>query len=243
MLAAVVILGTAAAAQTAPTSSWEKHSGLPGTGPLVWGSVVFLSDDLCCYQVSQAPLEASPDAPVIETLRDRAFRMGPILWLRIVGDRSLRIIDPYPAKFETLDYHRWRRHSLTAWWDEQRYYVVDVVVHEDRHAYLISEIDGEVSIVHAPPVLSPSGRYAVAFDLSLMNGQSLQLIDLTSRPPKMLEITSPPACPGAKARFLRPKPVWLDDYHVGFEGKPILDEDPSEKQIFRIVDGQVEWEC
>jgi len=241
-LAAVAILSTAAAsAQTAPAPVWKDHSALPGTGPMIGGSVMFLSDDLCCQQVSPAPLEASSDASVIETLRDRAFRMGPMLWLRIVGDRSLRIIDPYPAKFETLDYDRWQKHSLTAWWDEQRYYVVDVVVHEGRHAYLISELDGRVTVVSAPPVLSPSGGYAVALDPHPDHG-SLQLIDITVRPPKTLNVDSRPQCPDSKTQLLRPNPVWLDDFRVSFDGQPILGG-PKETQILRIVDGKVGWQC
>lgn len=243
-LAAVAILSTAAAsAQTASVPTWEEHAALPGTGPMIGGSVMFLSDDLCCGQVSQAPLEASPDAAVIETLRDRAFRMGPMLWLRMVGDRSLRIIDPYPEKFETFDYDRWRRHSLTAWWDDQRYYVVDVQVHEGRHAYLISELDGRVSMVFAPPVLSPSGRYAVALDGSPAYGNGLQLIDMTVRPPRTLRVDSRPRCADTKAQFLRPNPVWLDDSHVSFEGQPFMGDDPKGTQILRVVDGKVEWQC
>jgi len=242
-LAAVAILSTAAAsAQTAPAPTWEDHSALPGTGPMIGGSVMFLNDDICCGQVSQAPLEASPDAAVIETLRDRAFRMGPMLWLRIVGDRSLRIIDPYPAKFETFDYDRWRRHSLTAWWDEQRYYVVDVVVHEDRHAYLISELDGRVTMVLAPPVLSPSGHYAVALDPH-PDHQGLQLIDMTVHPPKTLKVGSRPECPDTRAHLLRPTPVWLDDFRVNFEGRLFGTDDPTGPQVLRIVDGKVEWQC
>jgi hypothetical protein len=242
LVTGVLSIAASVSAQTSGTS-WQQHSESPSSSHLVWGSVVLNNDDSCCEQVSEAPLEVSIDANVIAKLQDRAFRMGPVLWLRLVGDRSLRIIDPYPPKYDNFDYQRWRWHLLEAWWDEQRYYVVDVGRHEDRHAYLISEIDGEVSIVFAPPVLSPSGRYAVAFDSSVISGQRLEFIDLTSRPPKMLEITSRPACPGAKAYLLRPIPVWLDNLHVGFEGKPIFDEDPSAKQIFRFADGQVEWEC
>jgi hypothetical protein len=142
--------------------------------------------------------------------------MGPVLWLRIVGDRSIRIIDPYPRKFETHDYHRWRFHSLIAWWDEPRYYVVDVQVHEGRHAYLISELDGRVSFVFAPPVLSPSGHYAVALDGSPAYGNGPQVIDMTARPPRTLRVDSRPQCPDTKAQFLRPNPVWLDDFRVSF---------------------------
>lgn len=243
-LAAVAILSVApASAQTAPSPTWEEHAALPGAGPLVWDSVAFVSEDSCCHQVSQAPLEASSDAAVIETLRDRAFRMGPVLWLRIVGDRSIRIIDPYPPKFVTYDYHRWRLHRLIAWWDEHRYYVVDVSVHEGRHAYLISELDGRVSLVFAPPVLSPSGRYAVALDGSPAYGNGLQLIDMTVRPPRTLRVDSRPECPDTKARFLRPNPVWLDDFRVSFEGQPFMGDDPQGTQILRIVDGKVEWQC
>jgi hypothetical protein len=243
LAAGLLAIGADVSAQRAEPT-WQQHMSSPRLSPLVWGSaMVMTSDDTCCEQVSAAPLEPSIDASVIATLRDRAFRMGPVLWLKLVGNRSLRIIDPFPHNLYNVDHNRWRWHTLAAWWGDQQYYVVDVQLHEARAAYLVSELDGEVSIVAAPPVLSPSGRYAVALDASIISDQFLELIDLTSRPPKILEIASRPACPGAKVYLLRPKPVWLDEAHVRFEGKPILDEDPSPKQIFRIVDGQVEWEC
>jgi len=72
----------AAFSQTPIVPSWERRAEMPSSAHLVWGSVIFNNGDPCCEAVSSALLEASADAKVIETMRDRAFRMGPVLWLK-----------------------------------------------------------------------------------------------------------------------------------------------------------------
>ncbi len=112
-------------------------------------------------------------------------------------------------------------------------------------AYLVSERDGRTTRVAAVPVLSPSGRRAVALQSNLMNGMELDVIDMTADPPKVLEVTKMPACAGAGPHaFLRPKPVWVDESHVRFEGEsPQPGDNPRTKQLLRIGAGTADWQC
>ena len=123
--------------------------------------------------------------------------------------------------------------------------MLHVGFYEDSMAYLISERDGRTTRVTAVPVLSPSGRYAVALLSNLMNGVDLNLIDMTADPPKVLEVTNMPTCAGAGPdSFLRPKPVWVDDAQVRFEGvSPQPGDNPNTKQLLRIGAGTAQWEC
>lgn len=201
-------------------------------------SDITIEDRPCC-EVQRAFAARSQEAEVIAAMSDRAFRQGSNLWPKLDGNRSLRIIDcdafACGASFS--------RHELAAWWPKHRYYVIDVVFQKEREAYLISERDGRRTSVFAPPVLSPSGRYAVAADLG-PEYDGLRIVDMSVDPPSVVEVASRPTCPGSKTSSLRPSPVWLDDSRVGFEGKPFFgDDDPNAKQVLRIVDGKPEWEC
>ena len=97
----------------------------------------------------------------------------------------------------------------------------------------------------APPLTSPSGRYAIAWDASPLIGNPMELIDLRSDPPLVREVKGKPACPGTGQQYgIRPDPVWLDNSRVTFEGKSLFgSDDPNAKQLLRIVDGRPEWEC
>ena len=78
-----------------------------------------------------------------------------------------------------------------------------------------------------------------------MSGVELNVIDMTADPPKVLEVSTMPACAGAGPNsFLRPKPVWVDESHVRFEGvSPQPGDNPNTKQLLRIGDGTTEWQC
>ena len=93
----------------------------------------------------------------------------------------------------------------------------------------------------APPVLSPSGRQAVALVSNLMSGVDLEMIDLGRNPPTVAQgrrRCRPAAAPGPNS-FLRPIPVWIDDTHVTFEGEsPLPDDNPNTKQLLRIDGGK-----
>ena len=194
-----------------------------------------------CCEAQRAAAAHSPEAEVIAAMPNRSFRKGSTLWLKIDGNRSVRIVDCVAFACRGDDF---RRHELVAWWPKHRYYVIDVVFDKGMEAYLISERDGRRTSVFAPPVLSLSGRYAVAANLGPDYYDALQIIDMSVDPPTASEVTSRPTCSGNKTLLLRPNPVWLDDSRVAFEGKPFFgDDDPNAKQVLRIVDGKVEWEC
>ena len=78
-----------------------------------------------------------------------------------------------------------RVHRLVDWWPEHRLYVVLVGLYEESVAYLVSERDGRTFGATAPPVLSPSGRQAVALVSNLMSGVDLEIIDLSRNPPTL----------------------------------------------------------
>lgn len=211
-------------------------------GEALWGSIVLVESLPCCGQIPQWMQTAGRDAQVIAGLSDRAFRTSTSLHLQLDGGRSLQIVDiPAPC----LPPEICRAHELIAWWPKHQLYVVDVFMHEARQAYLISARDGRTTMVSAPPVLSPSGQYAIAWEPSYLIGNPLQLIDLQVDPPRVVEVTGKPACAGAGPYDgVRPDPVWLDDMRVTFTGKPMSSSDNSNaKQMLRIVDGKAQWEC
>jgi hypothetical protein len=245
-IVALLLIPAAAAGQKAGDLPVEQREP---------GSLIVISDDPCCEVLSRVPLSPGRDSAAIEGHRDRAFRAGPVLQLSLIGGRSLRIIDRRPAVPSEqynciLEYYgnACRYHSFVDWWEEQGYYVVLVGLHEDSETYLISERDGRINVVVAPPVRSPSGRYAIAFDYNIMNGSRLELVELGTTPPRIFGVKAGPACQGLTdtdyLNHLRPKVRWLDDSHITFEGKGFFEkDDPNTKQLLRIVDGKAEWEC
>jgi hypothetical protein len=82
-------------------------------------------------------------------------------------------------------------------------------------------------------VLSPSGRRALA----LRGDGALEIIDFTADSPKVIEVSGGPRCAGAAPVTLGPKPVWVDDSHVRFEGGS------NAKQLLRIGAGKADWQC
>jgi hypothetical protein len=209
LVAAALFIAATASAQT---TNWDERTAMPSTLPL-WGSNVVIDNTPCCEELSKLPLKAGEDATILETMRDRAFRNGSLLVLKLEGNRSLKIVDCDDQCARGGE--KFRIHELAAWWPKQRYYVVDVGLSEGRQTFLISERDGRGSRVFAPPVLSPSGRYGIAWDPSPAYGNGLQLIDMTADPPTMLDVKSVPVCPGTKQQYsLRPTPVWTDDSHI-----------------------------
>jgi hypothetical protein len=215
-----------------------ERTAMPSKG-LLWGSKM---------TIESQPIGASKpgdrsEAAVLATAADRAARDGPILRLKLQDGRTLKITDCNDVNACEAD--RFRAHRLAAWWPAQHLYVVHVGLYEDSMAYLISERDGRTTRVAAVPVLSPSGKRAAALQSNLMAGVDLNLIDLGSDPPKVLEVSEMPSCAGAGPNsFLRPKPVWVDDSHVRFEGmSPQPGDNPGTKQLLRLGDDAPKWEC
>ena len=235
---AVVALLLAAPSQ----AQTGQRTATPSTG-LLWGSKMTVETQPCCTVPKGARPADQAEAAVLAAVPDRAFREGPILKLKLQEGRTLKITDCDDQ--DACEADRFRKHRLTAWWPALGYYVVTVGLYEDGMAYLISERDGRTTRVAAAPVLSPSARRAVALQANLMSGVDLNVIDMTTDPPKVLEVSTMPACAGAGPHsFLRPKPVWIDDSHVRFEGvSPQPGDNPNTKQLLRIGDGTPKWEC
>jgi hypothetical protein len=208
----------------------------------VWGSKMTVEALPCCA-LPNGTLPDKEEAAVLARLSGHAFRDKDILKLELEGGRSLKITD---CDDETAcEADRFRRHRLVAWWPASRLYVVNVPLYEGNLAYLISEKDGRTTQVAAPPVLSPSGRHAVALQSDLMNGVILNTIDLTVTPPKVVEVEEMPTCKSfGPNSFLRPTPVWVDDSHVRFDGvSPQPGDNRDNKQLLRIGAGAPKWEC
>ena len=240
---AVAIIGLLSAAPAgAQKDSAESRTATPTKG-LLWGSKMTVESEPCCTLMQGAKAGDRSEAAVLAPLTDRALRDGPILKLKLQNGRILKITDC--ADLDACEADRFRAHKLAAWWPALRYYVVHVGLYEDSMAYLISERDGRTTRVSAVPVLSPSGHYAVALLSNLMNGVDLNVIDMTADPPKVLAVSEMPACAGSGPdSFPRPKPVWIDDSHVRFEGvSPQPGDNPNTKQLLKIGAGTAKWEC
>lgn len=240
---ALAVLGLLSAAPAyAQKDTAEQRTATPTKG-LLWGSKMTVESEPCCTPRQGAKAGDQKEAAVLASVPDRALRDGPILKLKLQNNRILKITDCNDVNACEAD--RFRTHKLAAWWPSLRYYVLHVGLYEDSMAYLISERDGRTTRVSAVPVLSPSGRYAVALLSNLMNGVDLNVIDMTADPPKVMEVSKMPTCAGfGPDSFLRPKPVWVDDSHVRFEGvSPQPGDNPNNKQLLRIGAGTTDWEC
>jgi len=118
--------------------------------------------------------------------------------------------------------------------------VVTVSLYEASTAYLISERDGRTTQVAAPAgSLSPSARPlpSVALESNLMSGVDLDVVDMTSDPPKVLEVSTMPACAGCWSQFIPAAQAGLDRRFgtLRFEGvSPQPGDNPNTKQLLRI---------
>lgn len=220
----------------------EQRTATPTKG-LLWGSKMTVETEPCCTPRQGAKAGDRTEAAVLASVPDRALRDGPILKLKLQNNRILKITDCNDQ--DACEAERFRAHRLAAWWPVPGYYVVHVGLYEDSMAYLVSARDGRTTRVAAAPVLSPSGRRAVALQSNLMSGVDLEVIDMTADPPKVLEVSKMPACAGAGPNaLLRPKPVWVDEQHVRFEGvSPQPGDNPNTKQLLKIGAGTADWEC
>ncbi len=219
----------------------SERTALPSKG-LLWGSKMTVEAQPCCAPIPGAKPVDQSDAAVLSKVSDRASRDGPILRLKLQDGRTLKITDCNDQT--ACEAERFRIHRLAAWWPAQRLYVVHVGLYEDSMAYLISERDGRTTRVTAVPVPSPSGRRAVALTSNLMAGVELELIDLGGDRPSVVEVSEMPACGADANAFLRPRPVWVDDSQVRFEGvSPQPGDKPNTKQLLRLGAGSPKWEC
>lgn len=236
-------LAVVAVLVAAPSQAQTRERTATPSSGLLFGSKMTIETQPCCTSLRGTRPPDRSEAAVLAAVPDRAFRDGPILKLKLGENRTLKITDCNDQNACEAD--RFRVHRLAAWWPTLRYYIVTVSLYEASTAYLISERDGRTTQVAAPPVLSPSARHAVALESNLMSGVDLDVVDMTSDPPKVLEVSTMPACAGAGPNsFPRPKPVWIDESHVRFEGvSPQPGDNPNTKQLLRIGAGTAEWEC
>lgn len=239
---ASAVLALFAASPVAAQTDQQPRTAVPSKG-LLLGSKMTVESEPCCTGRPAAKAGDPKEAAVMAGVRDRAHRDGSILRLKLEGNRTLKITDCDDQAACEAD--RFRRHWLAAWWPDLDFYVVNVGLYEEGMAFLISEKDGRTTRLIAVPVRSPSGRRAVALVSNLMQGVDLELIDLSVQPPKVTTVSEMPACVGAGPNsFLRPKPVWIDDAQVRFEGKsPQPGDNPNTKQLLKIVDGKPQWQC
>jgi hypothetical protein len=236
VVAAVGLVAATAQAQD-PAREWT----LPSAGVL-YGSKAAIENKGCCGPSRNDRVE-NPDRAALAKWTGLAMRDGHTLMLKLAGNRTLELTDCDDQTGCEAD--DTRIHRLVDWWPEHRLYVVLVGLYEGSGAYLISERDGRTLGVTAPPLLSPSGRQAVALVSDLMSGVDLEIIDLGRKPPTVTTVTTMPDCSGAGPNsFLRPIPVWTDDTHVTFEGESPLPEDkPNTKQLLRVEGGKGQWQC
>ena len=237
VVAAVGLVVATAQAQDS-TQQWT----LPASGVL-HGSKAVVENQPCCGP-SRNTKVTNPDAATLAKLgAARPSRDGRKLTLKLADNRSLSS----PTAMTRAVVRPTTRASTDwwSWWPQHQIYVVAVGLYEESVAYLVSERDGRTLVVTAPPVLSPSGRKAVALVSNLMSGVDLEVIDLDRSPPTVSKITTMPDCSGAGPNsFLRPIPVWTDESHVTFEGESPLPEDKSNaKQLLRVEGGKGQWEC
>ncbi|WP_395708728.1 hypothetical protein [Reyranella sp.] len=228
--AACLGLATTAEAQDSP----EQR-----TASLLKGSKATIENQACCG-ASRGTVHAS-EAAAIARVPGSAARNGQVLRLKLDGNRTLSLTDCLVTDRCDGDM---RVHRLVGWWPKYRLYVVNVALYEAGVAYLVSQRDGHVTVATAPPVLSPSGRWAVALESNQMNGVDLELLDMSHDPPTVTKIEDGPNCPGAGPGLLRPKPVWVDESQIRFEAPPPLQSGyPNTKQLLRIIGGKPRWEC
>ena len=234
-------------AAVAPGVFAQEIGALP---PLITTpSIAVVVQEKCCDWQSQRQHISVPDSAdraALEKLRDRAYRNGIVLQLKLDNDRSLKFIDNTIVGESCEGYDGCRKHRLIGYWPSHRQYIVEVALWEGLEVYLASARDGRLLPVGSPPLLSPSGKYAIGVDNSIgyPNG-GLELIDLRQATPIGIRLPGLPSCPGTGQEYgLRSNPVWLDDSRGGFQGEsPFPNDDPNAKQILRIVDGKPEWEC
>jgi hypothetical protein len=209
------------------------------SGGLLNGSKAEIESGPCCG-ASRGSVR-NPDAAAIAKVPGLASRDGMTLRLQLAGSRALKVTDCDFADCPD-DPHT---HRLVGWWPNHHLYVVAVMLSEEGVAWLVSQADGRTLMVAAPPVLSPSGRLAVALVSNLMAGVDLQVIDFGQTPTAIITVTTMPGCPGSsESSMLRPKPVWIDDSRIKFEGKsPQPGDNPNVRQQLKIVDGKPTWEC
>ena len=113
------------------------------------------------------------DRDTIARLRLEAQRNGPVLSLRLDGNRIIRFVDEVGtcAGFFTCI-----SHTVHDYMADHAYYVLSVGHGEGGWAYLVSRRTGEVIDLVAAPVLSRDRKLALAWYPSLAEGPKLDVL-------------------------------------------------------------------
>lgn len=181
-----------------------------------------------------------PDEPELGRLSDRAGRDGMMLWMRLEGDLYLKLFDEGRCEgFGTC-----MRHRFVAWWAPQRHYVVQFSHGEGGGAYLIAQGDGRITSIVARPLLSPSGKRAIAYNGSLIDGPDVEIVEFGATPPIVRPVELEHACLTRLAGdwLSVHAPVWLDDERIGFAptDRPTA---PGKAPLLTVRDGRGTWSC
>lgn len=228
----------------AQNDDWAVSAYRPAGGWLDFprGSKASIDAEPCCAPTNGGTQPSPTEAPTLKQLAGHVSRDGEVLRLGLDGGRTLKITDCPDFQYCNA---QTRVHRLVGWWPAQRYYLVEVRYEGGPPGvYLISERDGSATVVLDRPVLSPSGRYAIAFMSSPVVAVLTTIIDLATDPPKVVDVARPNCAGFDDQTFLRPKPVWIDDTTLRFEG----DLWPgvhiyTGKVLLRVGVGRPRWEC
>ena len=204
-------------------------------GGMVFGSPMVLTPGAWPNLIKPGRVPAD-DPPA-----DFALKKGPMLALKIDGDRQLLLFD-----VERTDTTQRVHHTYNAWLAAPRYHVVIVSFFDTYSAYLVDARDGSVYDIGYAPQLSPSGDMAIIWVQDFKNGPvGPAFIDFRNRPPRFAAPPPKPTCDGQTPTYLRPTATWLDNLRVEFTGSyPDFPAGSSSgKQLLRLVDGKPEWEC
>ncbi|KAF0105021.1 MAG: hypothetical protein FD144_930 [Rhodospirillaceae bacterium] len=212
----------------------------PAGQTLPWGSTVVVSLDETWKDVRRSAQPGSDTEPALAKFSNRASREGSVLYLRLEGDRVLKIFNEGVCDGFATCLH----HYLRDRWPRLHYYVVEFTHGENGWAYLIRESDGLVIRVAHTPVLSPNSRYAIASNPGI-DGRT-ELLDMRPDPPTIHPIDAPSSCPGQIGFItLGSNPVWIDNSRVMFDDAWVMFKNDTRKVrlTLQIVDGQPQWQC
>lgn len=222
-----------------PRDVFQERTTTPG---LIWGSRIVIEDKSCCESPPGAPSPHAEEAKVMAEIPRQALRSGRVLDLRLDGFRTLKITD---CDDRNACGTVFREHRLVAWWPGAlRIYVIDVRTFEGEMVFLVRADDGSVTVVGGPLILSPSARHAISWDPSLVNGPSMQLLDLTGHLPAIYRITPEFTCRGERVHPGK-QPVWLSGSEVAFDDSTLgTSPAPRFRLTLQIVGGtNLRWEC
>jgi len=212
----------------------------PAGQTLPWGSTVVVSLDETWKDVRRSAQPGSDTEPALAKFSNRASREGSVLYLRLEGDRVLKIFNEGVCDGFATCLH----HYIRDWWPRLHYYVVEFTHGENGWAYLIRESDALVVRVAHTPVLSPNSRYAIASN-PVIDGRT-ELLDMRPDPPTIHTIETPSSCPGQIGFItLGANPVWVDNSQVVFDDAWVMFKNDTRKVrlTLQIVDGRPQWQC